>query len=62
MGTSLVSLGTQTDQSDIPNHRTSCSVYKAGERRRKRKSIWSDGVCIPKYLLLVMGPCPPRDA
>lgn len=50
-----------TDQRDIPDHMISCSIYKAGGRRRKAGDIWSDGVFLPKSPLGVMEPGFPGD-
>ena len=60
-GTQLGQL-TPTDQRDIPDHKMSCSAYKAGGRRRKRGVVQSDGICLPKRLLGMMEPCFPEMA
>lgn len=51
----------QTDQRDIPDHKTSCSVYKVQGRRRRRGDIWSDVVCLYKSLLHMMRPWSPGN-
>ena len=51
---------TPTAQRDIPYHRTPCSAYKAGGRRRKGGTLGVMAFCLPKQLLHAMEPCFPR--
>lgn len=53
---------TSTDQGDIPDHMTSCSICKVGGRRRKEVTYWSDGICLPKCSGLSSAGCqiPPK--
>lgn len=51
----------ETDQRDIPDHTTSCSVYKVDEEEGESGSVCGGGACLPKSKLHVMGCCSPGD-
>jgi len=52
---------TPNDHRDIPSHRTLFSAIKSGGKKKGRGNVQSDGICLPKLMLRVMGPSFPGD-